>query len=162
MVQLTFQVPRPSKSRDSNDPIKVERSQSMKSFRDILSSRSVGDYAQVCNTLINGTTHLSSATPTKVTDSNDPIKVERSQSMKSFRDILSSKSGGDYMPVYNKLNCTTHLSSAKTTRCHCYFTAISVVILLLAYLSGTTSANLCNSWSFSLGIVTILLLPHTL
>ena len=100
--------------------------------------------------------------PPKSHDSNDLIKVERSQSMKSFRDILSSTSGGDYLPVYNKLNCTTHLSSAKTTRCHCYFTAISVVIILLAYLSGTISANLCNSRSFSLGIVTILLLPHTL
>ena len=66
MVQLTFQVPRPPKPHDSNDPIKVERSQSMKSFRDILSSRSGGDYVQVCN-ILNGTTHLSSATPTKVT-----------------------------------------------------------------------------------------------
>ena len=91
----------------------------MKRFRDILSSRSGGDYVQVCNTL-SSTTHLSSATPTKSRDSNDPIKVVRFQSMKSFRDILSSRSGGDYVLVYNKLNCTTHLSSAKTTRCHCY------------------------------------------
>ena len=87
----------------------------MKSFWDILSSTSGGDYVPVCNTL-NGATTFQVPRPPKSRDSNDPIKVERSQSMKSFRDILSSTSGGDYVPVCNTLNGATHLSSATPTK----------------------------------------------
>ena len=88
-VQLTCQVPRPPRSRESNDPFEEKRCHYMKSLRNILSSSYGGERASVLQ--IECTTHLSSATPSKVTWIQWPLWGEKVSLHEKFKEHLVLK-----------------------------------------------------------------------
>ena len=98
IVQLTCQVPRPSRSHESNDPFEEKRCHYMymKSLRNILSS-SYGGERDKCAT--NGIVQLTCQVPRppRSRESNDPFEEKRCHYMymKSLRNILSSSYGGE-------------------------------------------------------------------
>ena len=114
IVQLTCQVPRPPRSRESNDPFEVKRCHCMKSLRNILSSSYVVNGASVLQ--IECTTHLSSATPPKVTWIQWPLWGEKVSLHEKLKEHLVLRLWWWMRPVCYKLNCTTHLSSATPSK----------------------------------------------
>ena len=94
-VQLTCQVPRPPRSRESNDPFEVKRCHCMKSLRNILSSSYGGERGKCATNWIAQLT-CQVPHPPRSRESNDPFEVKRCHYMKSLRNILSSSYGGEW------------------------------------------------------------------
>ena len=94
IVRLTCQVPRPPRSRESNDPFEVKRCHCMKSLRNILSSSYGGERGKCATNLIVQLT-CQVPRPPRSRESNDPFEVKRCHCMKSLRNILSSSYGGE-------------------------------------------------------------------
>ena len=94
IVQLTCQVPRPPRSRESNDPFEVKRCHCMKSLRNILSSSYGGERGKCAtNWIVRLTCQV--PRPPRSRESNDRFEVKRCHCMKSLRNILSSSYGGE-------------------------------------------------------------------
>ena len=90
IIRLTCQVPRPPRSRESNDPFEEKRCHCMKSLRNILSSGERGKCAT--NWIIRLTCQV--PRPPRSRESNDPFEEKRCHCMKSLRNILSSGERG--------------------------------------------------------------------
>ena len=99
---------------ESNDPFEEKRCHYMKSLRNILSSSYGGERASVLQ--IECTTHLSSATPSKVTWIQWPLWGEKVSLHEKLKEHLVLNLWWWTGQVCYNLNCTTHLSSATPSK----------------------------------------------
>ena len=115
IAPLTSQVPRPPRSRESNDPFEVKRCHYMymKSLRNILSSSYGGERGKCATNWIAQLT-CQVPRPPRSRESNDPFEVKRCHYMymKNLRNILSSSYGGE------RGKCATNWMYNSPVKCH--------------------------------------------
>ena len=110
-VQLTCQVPRPPRSRESNDPFEEKRCHYMKSLRNILSSSYGGERTSVLQIELHNSPVKCHA-PQGHVNPMTPIEEKRCHYMKSLRNISSSSYGGE------RGKCATNGMYNSPVKCH--------------------------------------------